>query len=108
MLKKLKIHCIVHPGSLLFSCLRPAVMLAVYRSAHFPDTPAHAALMGPTISSEQLSQKIRDFLDLSGPGKSFFWSLLGVCCPGDPENRVRGAILHILVVGELRAPGDDI
>ena len=28
--------------------------------------------------------------------------ILGVFSPWDPENRVRGAILHILVVGELR------
>ena len=31
-----------------------------------------------------------------------FWSLLGGFSPGDPENRIRGAILRILVVGELR------
>ena len=42
------------------------------------------------------------FFDFSGPGKSLFRSLLGCCSPGDPENRIRGAILHILVVGELR------
>ena len=31
-----------------------------------------------------------------------FWVLLAVFSPRDPENRVRGEILHILVVGELR------
>ena len=34
--------------------------------------------------------------------KNDFWSLLGGFSPGDPENRIRGAILRILVVGELR------
>ena len=35
-------------------------------------------------------------------GKLDFWFLLGGFSPGDPENRIRGAILRILVVGELR------
>ena len=31
-----------------------------------------------------------------------FWVLLAVFSPRGPENRVRGELLHILVVGELR------
>ena len=35
-------------------------------------------------------------------GGAFFWPILGVFGPRDPENRVRRAILRRLVVGELR------
>ena len=46
--------------------------------------------------------KFPEIFVFSGPEKSVFRSLLGGCSPGDPENRIRGAILRILVVGELR------
>ena len=76
-----------------------------------------ASIVGATGSGSPGSSPfttIRRYEELKGPGgpgvlgeeqkraKNMFCSLLGVFSPGDPENRIRGTILRVLVVGELR------
>ena len=81
-------------------------------------SPRTLSIVGATGSGSPGSgpfTTIRRYEELKGPGgagvhtrrrtrtrKIVFWSLLGGFSPGDPENRIRGAILRILVVGELR------
>ena len=55
-----------------------------------------------TIRRAQVARGARSTRRRTKTRKIDFWSLLGGFSPGDPENRIRGAILRILVVGELR------
>ena len=87
------------------------------RAAHRPVRAVRPDIVGATGSGPPGSgpfTTIRRYEELKGPGgpgvlgeeqkraKLIFGPCWGGVSPGDPENRTRGAILRILVVGELR------